>query len=79
MRKLAMDLDALNVQSFVTDEFGPLPFGTVHGRQKEQTGRGTECRDADADSRGEPCADTNVTLTRKEGSCPACPSSNGCA
>lgn len=40
MSKLTLDLNALQVQSFVTDEAGFARLGTVHGRQ-EQTGAAT--------------------------------------
>jgi hypothetical protein len=66
MRKLTMDLDALNVQSFVTEAAGPLGFGTVHGRQKENSGPETvctltvECRDTEARTCEKGCAETTL-------------------
>jgi hypothetical protein len=38
MRKLRLDPDTLQVQSFATRDTGTFPFGTVHAGQKEPTG-----------------------------------------
>lgn len=49
MGKLRLDLDALAVQSFATDEAVRPELGTVRGRQKEGTGKqGTECTAVEA-------------------------------
>jgi hypothetical protein len=40
MRKLRLDVDALNVESFDTGKLGTNADGTVHG-QAEKTGQGT--------------------------------------
>ncbi len=55
MRKLTLDLNALRVQSFTPDEDGPLPFGTVHGRQKD-TGPETVCTASPGCASGDRCA-----------------------
>jgi hypothetical protein len=55
MKKLALDLNALQVQSFATGEEGTPEFGTVHGQQKGNTGlQDTNCSaiDACASARG---------------------------
>lgn len=47
MKKLALDVNALQVQSFATDEVSMLPFGTVHAYKK--TGlQDTDCSAVDA-------------------------------
>lgn len=50
MRKLTLDLNALEVQSFVTDDAAARLLGTVHGRQhKGHTGQqDTDCSAVDA-------------------------------
>ncbi len=58
MRKLTLDLNALRVQSFATDEEGPRPFGTVHGRQKN-TGPETVCTASPGCASRDRCADTD--------------------
>ncbi|HEU4883958.1 MAG TPA: hypothetical protein VFT45_16985 [Longimicrobium sp.] len=37
MKKLTLDLNALLVQSFTTDDDGAPRFGTIHGRQQGET------------------------------------------
>jgi hypothetical protein len=42
MKKLTLNLDRLEVESFVTDEAAAGRLGTVHGRQKEPPDSGPE-------------------------------------
>jgi hypothetical protein len=67
MRKLTLDMDALQVQSFATDEFGPLPYGTVHGH-KATGGPETVCTLVEACRDSRACSDVD-----------ACPSQRGCS
>jgi hypothetical protein len=76
MRKLTLDLNALAVQSFATDEAARRSFGTVRGRQQN----GSEV-DACPSARG--CSDF-VECRRTEGdNCPSaalnCETSRGCS
>jgi hypothetical protein len=81
MRKLTLNLNALVVQSFVTDDVAARLFGTVHARQhKGHTGQqDTDCSAVDAcPSRiGEdcqshkPCSDLAPCVSNVE-----CPSKN---
>lgn len=48
MKKLTLKLDALEVQSFATDEVRMLPFGTVRGHKAPTGPHDTECSAVDA-------------------------------
>src|SRR5688500_14519940 len=83
MRKLTLDVNALRVQSFTTDEDGPLPFGTVHGRQGRPTGQqDTECSAVDACASARGCSEIAECRPTEGTNCPSaalnCPSSRGC-
>jgi hypothetical protein len=84
MRKLTLDLNALHVQSFATDEAGTLRFGTVHGRQGGRpTGQqDTECSAVDACASARGCSEIAECRPTEGTNCPsaalACPSSRGC-
>lgn len=83
MRKLTLDLDALAVQSFATDEAGTPRFGTVHGRQGRPTGlEDTDCSAVDACASARGCSEIAECRPTEGTNCPsaalACPSSRGC-
>lgn len=69
MRKLTLDLNALVVQSFVTDDVAAKLFGTVHGRQhKGHTGQqDTDCSAVDACPSARGCSDLAACNDTKEG------------
>ena len=73
MKKLTLDLNALEVQSFATDEVRAA-FGTVHGRQQ-----GSEV-DACPSARG--CSEIAECPRTQGDNCPSaaleCPTSRGC-
>lgn len=85
MRKLALDLNALEVQSFVTDEDGPLPFGTVHARQgRGNTGlQDPDCSAVDACPSARGCSELAECRPTEGSNCPSaaldCPTSRGCS
>lgn len=78
MRKLTLDLNALRVQSFATDEAGVLRFGTVHGRQ----GQGGRDSDVDACPSGRGCSELAECRPTQGTNCPSaaidCPTSREC-
>jgi hypothetical protein len=83
MRKLTLDLNALHVQTFAPDENGPLPFGTVHGRQGKPTGQqDTDCSAVDACPSARGCSELAECRPTEGTNCPSaalnCPSSRGC-
>jgi hypothetical protein len=83
MRKLTLDLNTLQVQSFATDEDGPLPFGTVHGRQGKPTGQqDTECSAVDACASARGCSEVVECRPTQGTNCPSaaldCPTSREC-
>ena len=83
MRKLTLDLDALAVQSFATDEAGTLRFGTVHGRQGRPTGQqDTECSAVDACVSARGCSEIAECRPTEGTNCPSaaldCPTSREC-
>ncbi|HEU4559379.1 MAG TPA: hypothetical protein VFS20_16090 [Longimicrobium sp.] len=84
MRKFALDLNALAVQSFATDDV-PVPvFGTVHGRQKGNTGlQDTDCSAVDACPSARGCSELAECPRTRGDNCPSaaldCPSSRGCS
>ena len=60
MSKLTLDLNALEVQSFATDDVAVPAFGTVHGRQKGNTGQqDTDCSAVDACPSARGCTEVN--------------------
>lgn len=66
MRKLTLDLGALTVQSFATDDAAARLFGTVHGRHKGHTGlQDTDCSAVDA------CESAMVECPRTRKDCPS--------
>ncbi|HEX8904990.1 MAG TPA: hypothetical protein VF771_09135 [Longimicrobiaceae bacterium] len=81
MRKLTLDLNALEVQSFATDEVARRAFGTVHGRQQKgsevdacPSARGcseiAECRPTQGDNC--PSAALNCETSRDCSKAPGC-------
>lgn len=84
MRKLTLDLNALRVQSFATDDEAVPRFGTVHGRQGQgNTGlQDTECSAVDACPSARGCSEVAECRPTQGTNCPsaalACPSSRGC-
>ena len=84
MRKLALDVDALAVQSFATDDVTVPRLGTVHGRQKGNTGlQDTDCSAVDACASARGCSEIAECRPTEGTNCPsaalACPSSRGCS
>lgn len=82
MRKLTLDLNALAVQSFATDDVARRAFGTVHGRQKGNTGaQDTDCSAVDACPSGRGCSDF-APCKPTDVDCPSaaqdCETSRGC-
>ena len=82
MRKLTLDLDALEVQSFATDA-AVRAFGTVNARQKGNTGpQDTECSAVDACPSGRGCSDFAECPRTQGDNCPSaaldCETARGC-
>jgi hypothetical protein len=82
-RKLSLRLDALEVQSFATDAYGALPFGTVHGRQRGNTGlQDTDCSAVDACPSARGCSEIAECRPTEGTNCPSaalnCETSRGC-
>ena len=84
MRKLTLDLNALTVQSFATDDDAAATFGTVHGRQKQgNTGlQDTDCSAVDACPSARGCSEIAECRPTEGTNCPSaaldCPTSRGC-
>jgi len=83
MKKLMLDLDALAVQSFATEEAPGARFGTVHGRQRGNTGQqDTDCSAVDACPSALGCSELACRPTQGP-DCPsaaqACETSRGCS
>ena len=84
MRKLALDLNELQVQSFATDDVAVPVFGTVHGKQRPgNTGiDDTDCSAVDACPSARGCSELAECRPTEGNNCPsaalACPSSRGC-
>lgn len=84
MKKLTLDLNALQVQSFATDDEGAPVFGTVHGRQRPgNTGiDDTECSAVDACASARGCSVVVECRPTEGNNCPSaalnCPTSRGC-
>ena len=74
MNKLTLDLNAIEVQSFATDDVAARAYGTVHGRQK-----GSEI-DACPSARG--CSEIDECRPTQGDNCPSaalnCETSRGC-
>ena len=84
MRKFALDLNALEVQSFVTDDVAVRTFGTVHARQKGNTGlQDTDCSAVDACPSARGCSELAECRPTQGSNCPsaalACETSRGCS
>jgi hypothetical protein len=83
MRKLTLDLNALAVQSFATDDV-PVPvFGTVRGQQKGNTGlQDTDCSAVDACPSARGCSEIAECRPTEGTNCPSaaldCPTSREC-
>lgn len=83
MRKLTLDPDALQVQSFVIHHAGAFPFGTVHGRQKQDTGpHDVRCSALVPCHSALGCSEGNTCRAECTRDCPsgqdACPSAPDC-
>jgi hypothetical protein len=84
MNKLTLDLNALTVQSFATDDVASPLFGTVHGRQRPgNTGiDDTDCSAVDACPSARGCSEIAECRPTEGTNCPSaalnCPSSRGC-
>jgi hypothetical protein len=84
MKKLTLNLAALEVQSFATDDLALRPWGTVHARQGgKPTGlQDTECSAVDACPSARGCSEIAECRPTEGTNCPsaalACPSSRGC-
>jgi hypothetical protein len=84
MRQLTLDLNALAVQSFATDDLAGAGFGTVHGRQKGNTGlQDTDCSAVDACPSARGCSELAECRPTQGTNCPsaaqACETSRGCS
>jgi hypothetical protein len=84
MKKLTLDLNALAVQSFATDDGAVPGFGTVHGRQKGNTGlQDTDCSAVDACPSARGCSELAECRPTQGDNCPsaalACETSRGCS
>ena len=84
MRKLTLDLNALAVQSFTTDDAAVPVFGTVRGRQQGKTGlQDTDCSAMDACPSARGCSEIAECRPTQGTNCPsaalACPTSRGCS
>ena len=82
MRKLTLDVDALQVQSFATDEFGPLPYGTVHGHKGNTGLQDTDCSAVDACPSARGCSEIAECRPTQGTNCPSaalgCETARGC-
>lgn len=84
MKKLALDLNALTVQSFATDDVAVPLWGTVHGRQRPgNTGiDDTDCSAVDACASARGCSVVNECRPTEGTNCPSaalnCETSRGC-
>jgi hypothetical protein len=84
MKKLMLDLNALAVQSFATDDVAVPVFGTVHGRQRPgNTGiDDTDCSAVDACPSARGCSEVVECRPTEGTNCPSaalnCATSRGC-
>jgi len=84
MRKLTLDLNALAVQSFATDDVAVPAFGTVRGRQQGNTGQqDTDCSAVDACPSARGCSELAECRPTQGTNCPSaalgCETSRGCS
>jgi len=83
MRKLTLDLNALAVQSFATDEAAWPVFGTVQGRQKGSTGQqDADCSAVDACPSARGCSEVDECRETKDACRPSdipCNTCMGCS
>ena len=84
MKKFALDLNALAVQSFATDDAAVRAFGTVHARQRGNTGlQDTDCSAVDACPSARGCSELAECRPTQGDNCPsaalACETSRGCS
>lgn len=71
MNKLTLDLNALTVQSFATDDAAVALFGTVHGRQGKPTGQqDTDCSAVDACPSARGCSEIAECRPTESPDCP---------
>lgn len=85
MKKLTLDVEALQVQSFATGADQDVEFGTVHGAEKKKTGpQDTNCSAIDACASALGCTmletcfgceETNTCESYND----ACPTGRGCS
>lgn len=83
MRKLMLDLGALAVQSFATDDAAARAHGTVRGRQQGNTGQqDTDCSAVDACPSARGCSEVAECPRTQGNNCPSaaldCGTSRGC-
>jgi hypothetical protein len=83
MRKLTLDLNALAVQSFATDDAARLAPGTVNARQKGNTGlQDTDCSAVDACPSARGCSELAECHRTQSDNCPSaaldCETARGC-
>jgi len=85
MKKLTLNLDSLQVQSFATAADQGTEFGTVHGAEKKKTGiNDTNCSAVDACASGRGCTTLETCYGCEEtNTCEsyddACPTGRGCS
>lgn len=85
MKKLTLDLAALEVQSFATDDQAVRLWGTIHGRQQGgNTGQqDTDCSAVDACPSARGCSDLSPCRPTEGTNCPSaalnCETSRGCS
>lgn len=83
MKKLTLDLNALAVQSFATDDARVPGFGTVRGRQKGTGLQDPDCSAVDACPSARGCSEIAECRPTQGTNCPsaalACPTSRGCS
>lgn len=84
MKKLILDVNALAVQSFATDDAAAAALGTVRGWQKGNTGlQDTDCSAVDACPSARGCSEIAECRPTEGTNCPsaaiACETSRGCS
>lgn len=85
MKKLTLNLAALEVQSFATDDHALRPWGTVHARQGQgNTGlQDPDCSAVDACPSARGCSEIAECRPTQGTNCPSaalnCPTSRGCS
>jgi hypothetical protein len=82
MKKLTLNVEALQVQSFATATEQGVEFGTVHGAEKKKTGlQDTNCSAIDACASALGCTYIDcptVDPATCESADDACPTGRGC-